>query len=164
MSKTINLLNEIQSNKTNKYSAVMNKIEGVVSWEEESSQHKINKSVFIYVLAFCLFGFCSVFYMRFLLTSELDKQKQVFITKLNNIELTLSRSNALGAGLTTELKQAKSQISAYGAKISGLKNELAAQKTAIDNLSKANNTLFKRVSELEATHTTETLSALASDK
>jgi len=168
MSKTLDLLQAAQEKTKGKYSILMSKAEpysgeasktkqqynvfenGLNEKPEKPQEISINKFVFIIVLAFCFLSFCSALYMRFYLTSELNQEKTVLIARLDSIEQLMDKSQALGSGLKEDVRAGNERVEKTEVEISGLKEALASQKFAIENLSKAKNNLFNRVSELEA--------------
>ena len=145
MSRTLDLLQAAEERKTGKYTSVISKSECVFPEEvpEKPQEIKLNKSIFIVMLFVCCLSFLSVLYLRFSMMGELNKTKVLLAAKIDNIGLAIEDSHGLVAGVQNRAIKNEKEMQA-------IQGTLDAQKSAIENLVKAKNNIFSRVTELEA--------------
>jgi septal ring factor EnvC (AmiA/AmiB activator) len=167
MSKSVDQLRDISNQRMNKYTAALNKTETVPLTtnpvpepkETISAQPiaKIEKPMLplplvLIMAAFLLWNI--IFTVRFATMSKASNNAQARMVEIEK----LSKDNLHQFGIfTSDLQQMRSRLDNFsqesretGVRISQAEKDLDSHKFAIDNLSKAKNAIFGRVSELEA--------------
>lgn len=154
MSKTIDSLNQIQAQKQNEYSVATTKeptiknngdTARVTNLPSRDSRIRITWifGFLFFILLISILGFNFKLYS---MSKSYTSERGFTLTKLNKIEELINRNN----------KQANDNLAAINSlnqehlkKTSQLEKTIDTQAAAIENLTKAKNTLFKRVTELE---------------
>jgi hypothetical protein len=150
MSKKIDLLQNAQEQREIQYSSIINNEKFAIPESPDLQRPRINKSVFIYSLVACFIFLFFVLLVRLLVINELSRVDTLINTKIGDIEGKIKWFNELAVGLNKDSEETNSRIKNVEIEQNRLKESLDVQKTAVDNLIKAKNSLFNRVSELEA--------------
>lgn len=147
MGKTTELLKKVEQERANKYTLAVQK----ESTKETSRTHL----PWILVLTFTviLMAILGFNFQTFKMMKSLALYKNVTVTKLNKIEESLTENMHWVEISASDMKQISSKVDSsikqIGAKVEEIQRQGDAQTVAIENLTKAKNTLFNRVNSLE---------------
>jgi septal ring factor EnvC (AmiA/AmiB activator) len=161
MSKTIDLLNNVEAKRLGKYSMTMNKIvdakvkelDEPVYLENGSSEHsshfhtewptKIILMVIILVLLWINLQFSSTI-------KEYISERKESIAKLASIESIVKDNSHQMKSVNDNLNAINTKMQDSDKKIASLEEQTQAQNFAISNLDKSKNVLFNQINDLEA--------------
>ena len=156
MSKIINGLRDAENRKNGNGNGYHSTIDKAVSKTQKTPSN--NKAWFFKVIIF-LFVFLlgAINIWQFMIIKGLYSEKDSITSYLNRIERLLGENsnqiNTVGSDvkrMNSNLEALNTRIEIETKKISGLQKDNDAQEFAINNLKKSKETLFNRVSVLEA--------------
>jgi methyl-accepting chemotaxis protein len=156
MSKTINQLKQLEAQRTQKYTTALSK-EATTATPQATRAHKhwLNWK-FTLLFAVIILPFFALNLKLFMRVKSYGLKNGETISKLNTIEGLMNDSARQMKALTSDIGQISTGLESVNIKtqdnnniINQLDKQSDAQKVAIENLTKAKNTLFNRVNSLE---------------
>ena len=156
MSKTINQLKQLETQRAQKYTTALSK-EATTATPQATRAHKhwLNWK-FTLLFAVIILPFFALNLKLFMMVKSYGLKNGETISKLNTIEGLMNDSARQMKALTSDIRQISTGLESVNIKtqdnnniINQLDKQSDAQKVAIENLTKAKNTLFNRVNSLE---------------
>jgi hypothetical protein len=148
MSKTIDMLNEVENKRMKKYSMALLKTVAQKSVEEPT--HSLNEWRTKVILIVIIMTLLLISFQFSVTIKEFIAERKDSLVKLNSMEIMTQEKSR-------QIKEVNDKLNALNLKFQGaeqmiadLKEQNEAQIFAISNLNKAKNTLFNKVNDLEA--------------
>ena len=156
MSQTINQLRQLEAQRAQKYTAALSK-EATTATPQATRAHKhwLNWKLTL-LFAVIILTFFALNLKLFMMVKSYGLKNGETISKLNTIEGLMNDSARQMKALTSDIGQISTSLESVNIKIQDNNNKINqldkqsdAQTVAIENLTKAKNTLFNRVNSLE---------------